>query len=44
MALACLHTLKANGHRIALDDFGAGYSNLNYLRHIPADVVKLDAS
>ncbi|AUY14979.1 TPA: EAL domain-containing protein [Serratia marcescens] len=44
VALACLHTLKANGHRIALDDFGAGYSNLNYLRHIPADVVKLDAS
>ncbi len=43
-ALACLHALKANGHRIALDDFGAGYSNLNYLRHIPADVVKLDAS
>lgn len=41
VALACLHTLKANGHRIALDDFGAGYSNLNYLRHIPADVVKL---
>ncbi|MBF4190312.1 EAL domain-containing protein, partial [Serratia ureilytica] len=30
-ALACLHALKANGHRIALDDFGAGYSNLNYL-------------
>ncbi|MCP1103980.1 sensor domain-containing phosphodiesterase [Serratia nevei] len=43
-ALACLHALKANGHRIALDDFGAGYSNLNYLRHIPADVVKLDGS
>lgn len=43
-ALACLQTLKARGYTIALDDFGAGYSNLNYLRHIPANVIKLDGS
>ncbi|KFB90354.1 diguanylate phosphodiesterase [Serratia grimesii] len=43
-ALACLQMLKDKGYTIALDDFGAGYSNLNYLRHIPANVIKLDGS
>ncbi|QJW54123.1 putative signaling protein [Serratia plymuthica] len=43
-ALACLQVLKDRGYTIALDDFGAGYSNLNYLRHIPANVIKLDGS
>lgn len=43
-ALACLQRLKGKGYSIALDDFGAGYSNLNYLRHIPANVIKLDGS
>ncbi|MEB7885363.1 sensor domain-containing diguanylate cyclase [Serratia fonticola] len=43
-ALACLQMLQGRGYTIALDDFGAGYSNLNYLRHIPANVIKLDRS
>ncbi|WP_251976701.1 bifunctional diguanylate cyclase/phosphodiesterase [Salinicola avicenniae] len=43
-AVEALQTLKAAGVRVALDDFGSGYSNLNYLRRIPADVVKLDRS
>lgn len=41
-ALNTLTRLRALGVRVALDDFGSGYSNLNYLRRIPADVIKLD--
>ncbi|WP_189442552.1 EAL domain-containing protein, partial [Salinicola rhizosphaerae] len=41
-ALNTLTKLRALGVRVALDDFGSGYSNLNYLRRIPADVIKLD--
>ncbi|AOM83359.1 diguanylate cyclase/phosphodiesterase (GGDEF & EAL domains) with PAS/PAC sensor(s) [Salisediminibacterium beveridgei] len=37
-----LHTLRLNGVRIALDDFGAGYSSLSYLRQFPLDTLKID--
>ncbi|MBT9432908.1 GGDEF and EAL domain-containing protein [Candidatus Sodalis endolongispinus] len=43
-ALTHLDTLKREGYRIAIDDFGAGYSNLGYLITIPADVIKIDRS
>ncbi|WP_280514778.1 EAL domain-containing protein [Candidatus Symbiopectobacterium sp. 'North America'] len=29
---------------ISLDDFGTDYSNLNYLKNTPAQVIKLDKS
>ena len=32
------------GVRIALDDFGVGYSSLRYLERFPIDVLKLDRS
>jgi diguanylate cyclase (GGDEF)-like protein/PAS domain S-box-containing protein len=32
------------GIKIAVDDFGVGYSSLSYLRHLPADELKLDRS
>ncbi len=32
------------GVTFSLDDFGAGYSSLTYLRRLPADVVKIDQS
>lgn len=34
--------LHAMGARIALDDFGAGYSSLNHLRLYPFDKLKID--
>ncbi|WP_241191517.1 EAL domain-containing protein [Pseudomonas chlororaphis] len=36
-----LHTL---GVRLAIDDFGAGYSSLGYLRRLPISELKLDQS
>ena len=34
--------LKEHGIPLALDDFGAGYSSLSYLRDLPISLVKLD--
>ena len=39
-----LHTLRARGVHIAIDDFGAGYSSLGYLREFPIDTLKIDRS
>jgi diguanylate cyclase (GGDEF)-like protein/PAS domain S-box-containing protein len=41
-AACVLERLRGLGVRIALDDFGAGYSSLRYLRRLPFDFVKLD--
>jgi diguanylate cyclase (GGDEF)-like protein len=40
----CLQALKDIGVRLAIDDFGAGYSCLSYLRQFPLDVLKIDRS
>lgn len=42
--LAVLNELRGHGLRIALDDFGSGYSSLGRLRHLPVDVIKVDQS
>lgn len=39
-----LHRLRALGVRIAMDDFGIGYSSLSYLVRFPFDKIKIDAS
>jgi diguanylate cyclase (GGDEF)-like protein/PAS domain S-box-containing protein len=42
--LAILHQLRALGVRIAMDDFGIGYSSLTYLQSFPFDKIKIDRS
>jgi len=37
-----LHSLRARGVRLALDDFGQGQTSLRYLRDLPLDVLKID--
>ena len=39
-----LYQIKELGITLAVDDFGAGYSSLSYLRRFPLDVLKIDRS
>ena len=39
-----LNDLSGLGAHIALDDFGSGYMNFSYLRHLPVNKLKLDGS
>jgi diguanylate cyclase (GGDEF)-like protein/PAS domain S-box-containing protein len=41
-SLALLRRLKALGVRIAMDDFGSGYSSLSYFQAFPFDKIKID--
>jgi EAL domain-containing protein (putative c-di-GMP-specific phosphodiesterase class I)/GGDEF domain-containing protein len=42
--LIALKQLTALGLKISIDDFGAGYSSLSYLKQLPASEIKLDRS
>lgn len=44
VTMAMLHDLRALGVRIAMDDFGVGYSSLSYLRRFRFDKIKIDRS
>ncbi len=39
-----IESLRDAGFRIALDDFGMGYSEFNQLRTLPFDIIKIDKS
>lgn len=39
-----LTRLNDKGYRIEVDDFGAGYSSLGQLRHLPLETLKIDKS
>lgn len=42
--LTVLRELKSLGVKIAIDDFGSGYSSLNYLKRFSFDRIKIDRS
>ena len=37
-----IQELRDMGFKIAMDDFGSGYSSLNMLKEIPIDIIKMD--
>lgn len=39
-----LESLKENDIKISLDDFGLGYSSLNYIKQLPISTLKVDKS
>jgi diguanylate cyclase (GGDEF)-like protein len=43
-AIITLNQFKAIGVKLSIDDFGIGYSSLNYLKHFPIDFLKIDQS
>jgi diguanylate cyclase (GGDEF)-like protein len=43
-ASSFIEAVKADGCRIAIDDFGSGYSNFEHILRLKVDYLKLDAS
>jgi diguanylate cyclase (GGDEF)-like protein len=39
---ADLNAMRTMGLTLAIDDFGSGFSSLNYLKRLPVDVLKID--
>jgi EAL domain-containing protein (putative c-di-GMP-specific phosphodiesterase class I) len=42
--IVLLRELKTLGVQLSVDDFGIGYSSLNYLKQFPVDRLKIDGS
>jgi EAL domain-containing protein (putative c-di-GMP-specific phosphodiesterase class I) len=43
-AARALRKFRQHGCRVALDDFGSGYSSYGYLRQLPLDYLKIDGT
>ena len=42
VTVAAIEGLKSAGVRLAIDDFGVGYSSVGYLHRLPVDILKID--
>ncbi|OZG74450.1 hypothetical protein BTA51_05430 [Hahella sp. CCB-MM4] len=42
LGLEALNKLSGDGVKVSIDDFGAGYSSLSYLKQLPAREIKID--
>lgn len=43
-ANSVIQKLRERGHKVCLDDFGAGFAGFHYLRDFPADIIKIDGA
>ena len=42
--IAFVHSIREAGFAISIDDFGSGLSSLNFVKDVPANVIKIDKS